>query len=327
MTDQGAILGYTFRGNENHYYEDVSSRGYFELKTKLLNKSNNYQTSYCKLITEDVYDKHRIQMKIPKVDLIDRIDLVISSTESLNNLISKISVSFDNKQFDRFSCSDIETQINTLASFYNKKIRIINDKTFVPLELFSLHENNILSPLCLVYTKIRIDIEIKKKVDVYLCGNVYALNNPERFLLRSSNSLENYGIQSQCQEFTLQKGTNTFKLHFVHVMYVLYFWGHDKTKIINIKLLFNGREFYDGEIEPLEYYKHSMGYTFEPSAFFFVKEKLTEFSKTAINFSKMEKIELVIETEQETASNFYVCGLNYQCMKMMNGMCGLLFPN
>lgn len=164
---------------------------------------------------------------------------------------------------------------------------------------------------------------IMKKIVLY--GNVYYLDDPERKILYE-NSDEFITIQNQYTgSEKLKKGVNTIKLHYNHPVYMMYFWGFDKTKVKNVKLTLEGHSMYDGPIEPLEHHKNQRGLGHvEPTFIFFSPDKFNVPTGSSVNFSRMDYPRLMIETEEEDA-DIHIVGLNMQPLRMMSGMAGLAF--
>ena len=153
-------------------------------------------------------------------------------------------------------------------------------------------------------------------------GNIYCLTN-DRHDLYSLKKVLNYGIQSyNYPNLVIKNVINTYNLdECTNPSSMLYFWGFDKSKVKNIKLQLDSYSYYyDGSIDSLEYRKQSLGYTCDPVVMFFTTEKLTEYPQGTLNLYGMEKAQLIIETDQEETSNFYLVNIGARGLVYDKGM-------
>jgi hypothetical protein len=158
-------------------------------------------------------------------------------------------------------------------------------------------------------------------------GKAYYLDPPDRRKLFDTPH-EFTTVQSiaiDCGK--VKKGTNTINVNYLnHPVYMKYFWGFDKSKVTNIRYEINDCIYYDGPIEPLEHIKKQRGYgECEQLMLFFSDDKFNTKPRSTINFSRLDKVVLVIETEQEEETDVYVGAFNIQGFRYMNGMIGLSF--
>lgn len=307
---------YNVSTNLWHNKENFNSR-------KLLKEE--YQCSYTELKTTTVEKDNKIIINIEReYDMIDNIDLVTSDTDN----IKSIELVIGGRKIDIFDSGDLKTQINTLCELFGNNRRVT--KNFMPLELLLFHSNNIYAPLLLQYQDTKIIVSFHNEViDCKLNGNIYNLN--ERHNLVKMEKVLNYGIQSyNYPNMIIKNGINKYKLDSCfNPSSLLYFWGFDKLKVKNIKLkLDNGCYYYNGSIESLEYRKHSLGYTHcEPVVIFFTTEKLTEYSRGNLNLYMMENSELIIETDQEETSDFYLVNIGARALECTQGKIGYLYDS
>ena len=348
------------KGAQDKYME-TSNMHLFDA-SKMLLGDDMYQIVYgeipceCtyKIVTNttgDNYDKayqatqsyERIIFKIQReCDLMNMLDFVIPNPEklSLNKMIKKITCEFGGQIMDNICTEDIETHIKTNCALFKRQLNHINGKTFVPLTLAPLHSNNLCLPSS-VHHECKISIDVYTDIDVTKCklyGNMYFLNTMQSSNLKEKN-FEYVTVQNQyCGVEKMQQGRNVFKVNFNHPVYLMYFWGFDKTKVTNIKFtfmihsLYDGPieplehlKLYDGPIEPLEHLKLSKGYDVEPVVMFFSHDMVGTSTKSSINFSRIDEARLIIETEQEGTFPFYMVGLNMQPFAHRNGLVGLVY--
>lgn len=305
-----------------------NNRGNFDSRKSL---QKEYQCFYSEIKTTTIklqYNKiyNKIAINIERTaHMIDNIDLVTSDVSN----IKSIEVQIGGLQIDKFDCADLKTQINTLCQLYGNYRRVTNN--FIPLELFPFHSNNIYSPLLLQHHDTRIIITFYNEIqECKLYGNMYFME--DRYNLFKMNYVLTYGIQSYSYpNLIIKKGINTYKLDshsYCNPSSLLYFWGFDKSKVKNIKLqLASHRYYYDGPIANLEYRTQTLGYTCEPVVIHFTTEKLTEYSRGNVNLCYMEKTQLIIETDQETESNFYLVNIGARGLVYKDGMIDFTIQN
>ena len=233
---------------------------------------------------------------------------------------------------------DIHTHIETncvlLSSGGGKKQRRIahvNGRTFIPLVMAPFYEHSMAALAALENHDFCVLVEVASAAgvcieDVELWGNVYFLDTPERSYL-VNNAHEFVTMQNQyLGPKTIRAGENRFPLNFDNIVGMVYFWGFDKTKVTNLKLMLNHTTYYDGDIEPLEYFKACQGYgDAEPCMIIFSQSSFGEPTLSTVNFSKMDNAELVITTTQTEESTVYIVGLSMQTVRMQSGMLGLAF--
>lgn len=183
------------------------------------------------------------------------------------------------------------------------------------------------------------DIDMSNDIQFY--AECYYLDEKQKTQLHTiTHNIPTFQNSTYYGESTvLKKGTNHFKLNFNHPVHSIYFWGFDKTKVKRITLTLNDYNsykekpqeqpdtiYYDGSIEPLEYYKESRNIFATPTFIFFSDTKMNERPKSMIHFSSLDYPILTIETEQEDEPTFYLNGINIQgYMCIGNEMFGLVF--
>jgi hypothetical protein len=280
-----------------------------------------YQCSYGQLKTVNTICGNVLYINIERgnYDMIDSIDLV---TSNLSN-IKSISFEIGAQQIDIFNSGDIKTQVDTLCALYRNNRR--TTKNVIPLEFLLLHSNNVYIHLSLQYHDSKVVVEFYKEVqDCSLYGNMYFLNDRESLC---NKPIFNYGIQSYSySNLTIKKGTNTYILdNCIPPSSLLYFWGFDKTLVKKITLqLDNGKNYYNGTIETLEYRKNSLGFTFEPVVIFFTTQEFTKYPSGNLNLRQMRNPQLIIETDQSRETSFYLVNIGARGVQYNKGMCSLI---
>lgn len=287
-----------------------------------------YQVSYQKIEVNTTYTHANTNSQTQKasyafdtyVDFVNRIDLVLPNPDNLplNKIIKSITTKVGEQQLDKIGSAsesfDIETMIKTDCALFNRKLSHVNGKTFVPLNLAPMYNHNLMN------TRIEdqefiIDVEYTSDYNasgVELYGNVYILNNFDykRTCMREYSF---YTIQHQHARIEqLEYGKGAFLLGFQNPVYVMYFWGFDKTKVTNIRICINGHVFYNGSAEALEHYKLSRGYDVEPMMFFFSQDEFHKPTRCTVNFSKFDSVVLYIQSEQKEPCNVNIVGLSLQ---------------
>lgn len=258
--------------------------------------------------------------------LIHKVDAYLKGTTKVNDVLKTIETVYGGSRFDKIQ-GDIETILTMNAAILksNRRVEYTDTKTIVPLLMAPFHDINLVPPQ-LAYHSLSIRIHSMSEEDIELYADCYYIqdhvNNSRSCLTVQTNDIGG--------DFSLKKGINTIKLYFNHPMICLYLWGFDKKKINNITLrlethkdIHANTDFYNGGIEPLEYYKKSRGITEEPVCIFFSNVDLTKRPNSTVNFSRLDYPQLIIDTKEDSPLN--IVGLCYQGYKYEFGMIGLQF--
>jgi hypothetical protein len=272
----------------------------------------------------EVDEKFFFECKIlQKWDFIEDIRLIIKKQKDIEYEFGEFTFLIAGMRINRTYDKE---QLNVL-NFINRKQIIENEDTIIiPFSLI----NDILPVVRLYHhpTSICFNI-ICKKTDVEIGEPYIEIHGKSYGMWR--RAIETYNnffysdnkiIQNQYTgENTINKGVNNIKLHFNHPIFLIYFYGIDKTKIKNIKLLFNEETVYDSStniISPLD----NDDKTFIHFSNEFNFDKLYE--NETVNFSRIQTPILVIDTDQD--SGFVnIVGLNYGILRTNSGMAGLSF--
>lgn len=324
--NSGALLGLVARNAEDEVLQ--------KCKKKDVLSNNDYQSVYTKVkytLSIEKFNDYKYTFTINRqCDLLGNIDLYVSSDDIRN--ITQIETLCGNEKFDVIH-GDIETIINTTGNLFQSKRKVKQDgsKLIVPLHMAPFNNNLI----CVEIEENTIKIIIHSKIELSL--DLYA----ECYFLKEQNTRidlkYNYYRYITCQHQiyddvnVMKPGINTYKLYFYHPLHCIYFWGFNKTKIKRIILrLGKGKDdiiYYDGGIEPLEYYKESKGIYVEPLMILYSN---LELNKSTINFSRLNNMNndnptLIIHTEQEEETPFYLVGVNAQVYETCDNRIRLVF--
>jgi hypothetical protein len=259
----GALLALIAYGAQDKYMHESDDLLY-NAKNKFI--TEKYQVVYHEIECDvSVNPHHRNIVKFVvklQCDMINMLDLVVPNKDgkSLNTIIKSIECTLGGQRMDKICTVDIETHVKTNCALFGRKMTTINGKTYVPLTIAPLHVHNLCPLLALSIHDLVITIELHHNItddniDYALYGNNYFLATPDRRRLVEGNQAGTQRfitVQNQHHgEKTMRKGINIFDLNYNHPVYMIYFWGFDKTKVTNVKLTLNGGSFYDGPIGPL----------------------------------------------------------------------------
>lgn len=302
----------------------------FDARPLLL--KNRHHVVYKRIECSQEWNDSRTKVRLcidRTCDLINMLDLRISNPgnlKNLNELIKSIETEFGGQRIDKLG-GDIDTMLRTNCSIFGrKKITTMNGHTMIPLAMAPLHENNLILPSA-EFHKLCINIEFAKPMHDHLqiYGNKYYLDTADRKYL-FNNSHEFVVMETQyCGANKIKKGRNTIKINFNHPLHLIYFWGFDKSKVVNVRLALNTFPYYDGPIDPLEHIKSVRGYDDDPCMIFFTQDPINAQPKSSVNFSRIDCATLEIDTEDDTEFDVHVVGISYQGLRYMNGMVELGF--
>lgn len=322
----GALVGLQAYGHQDRWMK--KNKGLFDMHNVLINE--RYQVVYRKLSyrTESIPKSNcwgqRIKVCIQRTcDLINNLDLMIKNP----NNIKSIEVSYGGQRFDKVYSFE---QLKTLAVIFKRDITVHDDAGVgiyaIPLCMAPFHSNNLVFP-SVEHHELQIYIEFHDSYDdlLEIYGDMYFLETEDRKRLATVQH-EFATIQSQyCGPEKIQKGTNCVRVNFNHPVYMIYFYGLDKSKINNIKLSFDTAVYYDGPVYPLEHRKLVCGFgQVEPLMIMFSTDEFNKVTRSTINFSRIDNAVLEIDTD-ESDTEVHVVGLNCQGVRYMNGMYGLVY--
>tara|TARA_B100001559_G_C16484300_1_gene615257 strand:- start:1046 stop:2107 length:1062 start_codon:yes stop_codon:yes gene_type:complete len=249
---------------------------------------------------------------------------------------------------------------NYMAETYTKSQEINNatstsNTRFLPLHFYFCDHDMFLPLIALQYHQIELRIEFpdaSQPVDVKLYGNYVYLDTDERTFF-ADNSHE--FIITQVQRQTYDTSDNLDISFFNHPVKSLYF-GHPTTTnlLINDKFTFDTADIYLNStplvenMSPLYYhsiqnYKHSKfginQFDENQNCPFYTRYYAFNFCKNAssytptgtCNFSRLDDAKITLRNVQRgtlrTGEKITVYAVNYNILKVSNGMAGILFGN
>jgi hypothetical protein len=323
----GGLIPLTTKGPQDDYMMNKKDDNLFNIKKNLL---QDYHVLYHKIPIDLKWKSKNILNIIIKknCDLINHLDLMFNKIVDINTTIKSIEVLIGGQRFDILNVLDLDTQIRTLCKIFNRSIKVINNKTFIPLIMAPFYDTNLIVPtleyheiiICIVFYE-----EQDKNIDINLYGNTYFLNI-DNYKYIKNNGYEMITIQNQyLGEKNLIKGINSLNLYFNHPMYLIYLWGFDKAKVKNIKIEFNKINYYDGSIEALQNFQYNKELQeMDPLIIYFSQEKVGTPTISSVNFSRIDTAKIIIDTDEENC-DIYIVGLNMQVVKFCNEMYGLVY--
>jgi hypothetical protein len=302
---------------------------------------------------------NRVDLVLPVIpDIADA-----SRPLALDRIIQRIRVEIGSQCIDCLSVAGgLETQINTTCALMgspHRRVRVVGGKMFVPLALAPFHASDMAVLLAHRHHELTVHVSLHADYDAYaiadglgggggvastyssrpcdgweLYANQYVLDTPARRALHHKLQ-EHFTLQSQyaapaytrAETLDPEAGVDRFrfKLNFNHPIHLIYFWGIDATKVTRVALELNGAAVYDGCIEALHNLQRARGLDVEPTILFFNQAPLHLHSTATINFSRIDRAELVIETTEDVPRTVHIVALNTQPIRYMEGMAGLAF--
>ena len=270
-------------------------------------------------------------------DFIEDINIVIKKQKGVEYKIGQITLDIAGMRIVRLHDT---TQLNVLNSVYRQHTvedkRITEDTITIPCTF----TNRIIPLVRLYHHEVRIQCTIAYKklpestgLDVELYGNIYILNLPLRRQLCQSQNFFNTTtriIQNQCTGAEkIKRGTNHIRLNFNHPVFLIYFYGIDQAKINNVQFVVNGETVYDRSIRAQEEPIYRLFDDDKDTSFIYFSKKFNFddlYNNDTINFSRIEKAVLVIDTDQDDDdATVNIVGLNYGIARTAGGMYGLAF--
>lgn len=350
----GAVVALLHNGAADIVLDDPSNGYYNTFDQRNILHKGRYQSTY-DLMEEDeissLRPKYSITIRRGACDLINNLDLIINNPLKLpiNQILECIECEIGGQRMDRISVydindgdygddgddGDIETWIKTNYELFYKKRKTDfqeGNDIFIPILLAPFLDHILLPLNSLKYHSVKINIKLKNEFvknnhgcKIQIWGYKYYLAEKQRI---ETEQLEHNMITLQNQYTGLEemkKGRNVFRLNFNQPVCLIYFWGFNKDKIRNIRLLLNEHDYFSGTVNILEHLKHKKGYTFDPVAIFFSHDDFTNRTQGTINFSRINNATLIIESDQEEPCNVKIVGINTNLLRIVSGMSGLAY--
>lgn len=268
-------------------------------------------------------------------DAINNLVLLIDNPKclSLNDLLSSVRLEIGGNVVDSFYGDGIHEAIETVAALWNKQIRQIGATTFVPLPLAMLHDPNLLPLVALQYHEVKIQIALKEKNSTIsscrLWANNYVLDDLPRGRL-AAKTADHQIVTSQVQIMGDKVGPGTARVNFYlnHPVTQLAFWGPQKDKLKRVCLKLNGKAIVDKTAEILEYEKQELLQVPCKAWVLFLSDKnYYERYHCGVNMSRIDHVELILETEQEETTDLHVVAVNLNIGRVSSGMFGLAYAS
>lgn len=234
----------------------------------------------------------------PTCDLISTLQLFIHQ----NDKIAKIESECSGQAVDMLKG---ELHIEYASVLRSSYITSMNEKRVLPLSLAPFYCENLVPPIHDLRIIVTLEEPLKETLPV-LYGTKYYLSSRDQKTLLTPQPFITWQNQ-YLGKFNLNKGINRIKLLFHDQLALMYFWGLDKTKVSNVKLLLNDIMYFDGPVELLEHSKLQW-IEMDPVLLVFSGEGFKHENKSMVNFSVIDNPVLVIETEEEQ-SHIEIVGL------------------
>lgn len=311
----------------------LSSLGMESFDARKMFLKGAYQKSYQPISTRIHTFPKSIRFELIKdCHFVNCIDLVFDNpcNTSINKWVHKIQVEAGDQVIDSFKSDDLYLQAQTNASIHKRQMRCINGKSFIPLCLAPFHNFNLVTVMAdshSIHIYLYLTEEgLTEPVDKWrLYGNKYYLDpNEYQTILKTPH--EFVTIQNQdCGSYKMTTGVNVFSLNFNHPLYLIYLFGFDKRKVTKMKLEFDELTYYEGSIEPLEMFKFNNGINDEPLFIWFGDNIIEDMPKSTVNFSRIDKVMLTIETTEKEDRDVSIIALAVQPFRYTSGMFGLRY--
>lgn len=219
-------------------------------------------------------------------------------------------------------CSHVENIESIELIIEHNRINKVYSESFDALrKLYDMNETEI--PIYLfkygcplfLYHFVEINVIMNHHIDnVILTYDLYEHDNEDLKLATQTNNdthLEIMLFQEQFCSNKIVKGENEIDLHFNHPVYYLITLGHTND---NVQLQTPFGKLY---LKPSLTTQNYKIYPLTPSM------NLEDLKMYGLNFSKMDTVKLIVNSDED--SDLKVFGVNYQGMRIINGMGGLAF--
>lgn len=235
---------------------------------------------------------------------INLINLYINdSSKTISKLFEKLEVSIDDQVFDEMYSWD---QMLTASGINGK--RTITDHECdgrsycsIPLPVAPFHKDNlIVSSGNIVITLKFTKDPLRPYLLIDLYGNHYNVQYNSKTMERNPYNFVTFQSQYQMMG-KMNIGINEYKLNWKYPATHIYFWGFDKSRVTNVRLVLNKENHYNGPLGPLEHFKVQRGLGNINACIIFLSEA------DYVDQSGIENIVLIIETQGE--GNIEIAGV------------------
>lgn len=330
-------------------YSGMENKSYISHFDKL-----DYEVKECKYLGETLYFKYNL---FKMCDYIDNIKLAICNKDiykDIFELLESISLEINGMTLNRIYFDKYQNQMlklfdQSLNTNTNTEQNIGQNMSFISLSLFDMMH---LTPL---NEKLDISIMVKFNDLELIDINNFLLYGDKISLIEQTNSNSNTNsdidtnlIPNEIEtiipqiQFTgdesIQNGINKYRLNFNHPVLILYFYGIEKEKILNVCLEFDGVVVLSKTIYELEDLKLKNSINTDCFVITFSDEfdlKNLFYNKT-VNFSRIDNAKLIINTNlasdneknnklNQSQSIIKIHALNFNTLRITENGCGLRF--
>ena len=331
-SESGALIALLAKGAQDYWLNGVKYKTYHELVL-----SEGYQLVYGPIehVIKYSFDRKTLTITLSNAiyDFINLLDLYVNnSSDNISKTFKNLTIKVDNDVFDEFHSWE---QLVIAAAFNGK--RKVSDFTCcgehvctIPLAVAPFHENNYVKSKFIVITITFLE-EVVKPTEIGLFGKKYYLQDVYNYKYNKQQPHDFITYQSrQYVQKNNNIGLNCYKLNWLHPVTHIYFWGFDKTKLLNVKLSLNGHYFYNGPLVPLEHEKARRGFDhIETCIIFLCEDEYDKAPMSSINFSRIEFASLTLEMENNMTDleNLHIAAINVAGVKYEYGKYALSFSS
>lgn len=283
------------------------------IEDKLINELleeelTSFSNIFSEMFNEDDYEKVNVEIKPTKIDS-NYVQFQLQNYDVIDNI--RFNVSSYNKIKLEIGGSRIESYNDLIQQKICKSLNKNDILFFNTIPLYHLEYHNVV--LYLIFNNFDENIN-----DIKLIANGYNLTEKAKEKLPKNIIMEYLTIQNQYCEKNIRNGINNLDLYFCGPTFLLYFYGCDKDKIKNVKLLFDNEIYYNGSINNLNSDIDSIVSVITFSNEF---DKNNLYLNNRVNLSKVDNIRLVIESEKNAIIK--IGTLSYNSIISASGMLGL----
>jgi hypothetical protein len=315
----------------NKKYPETENKSYITHFDKL-----DYEVKELKYCDKTLYFRYNL---LKTCNYINDIKLAICNETKLE-LLESVSLEINGMMLNKIYFDKYQNQMLDLFD-QNSNTNIVQNfdqcfdqnMSFISLSLFDMIPLN---------EKLDVSISIKfNSSNIIDINNFLLYGNKINLIEQTDSNLDTETIISQIQftgEESIQNGTNQYRLNFNHPVLMLYFYGIEKEKILNVCLKFDDNVVFNKTIYELEELKLKNGINTDCFVITFSDEfdlKNLFYNKT-INFSIIDNAKLIINTKlasdneknnelNQTQSTMKIHALNLNTLRITENGCGLRF--
>jgi hypothetical protein len=267
-------------------------------------------------------------------------DLYIEmSSKSFDNL-KYIDLEIGGLIMDRYNCP--QTQVRMNAELFKKEFEYNDDYVYFPLTMATFQDNNFLPLFLLKYHEAVIIFTFNENYvpenNIKFYGKLIAIGGDRQKIENTSENTSKYHDYTTLSTqywheipsmIDSKNGINTYQLngfYFNHPVSCIYFWGLDISKILSIVFKINSAIYLSTDVKTLRRY---YGKTNNPDILvWMIKDNvssLTEKVYSSLNFSRIDKFQVEIQTTEEIKSDIHYTAITHHIIRYINGRGGLAF--